>query len=158
MASEWQCYLRKALGLPRTNAFGLTVFFAHSWRPERRTWFSEVMIFIVWHHQKAIPCLFGIRSLAGAPLWLILYSLRALCLPVQCSHESLIPFELSNATVSFHQPAHSAELHQPLLCKASHSSSEIDWVSGSRHKDKGGQTQQLRFALRPDAILIPSDF
>lgn len=110
------------------------------------------MIFIVWHHQKAIPCLFGIRSLARPPLWLIPHSPRALCLPAclpVCAHESLISFELSNARVTFHQPAHSAELCQPLPClRASHSHSKMDWVLSYLHKDKGGQTQHLRFAFK----------
>lgn len=81
MASAQQHYLRNAVCPSVTEALGLIVFFAHSWRCKKRTWFSEVMIFIVWHHQKAIPCLFGIRSPAGPPLWLILYSPRAPCLP-----------------------------------------------------------------------------
>lgn len=70
------------------------------------------------------------------------------CLPAQCFHESLIPFELSNAIVTFHQPAHSAELYQPFLGRAPHSGSKIDWVLGHCHKDKGGQTQHLRFAFK----------
>lgn len=82
---EWlqssSIYLRSVLCPSVTYALGLVVFSAHSWCCKRRTWFSEVMIFIVWRHQKAIPCLFGIRSPAVSPLWLILYSPRALCLP-----------------------------------------------------------------------------
>lgn len=137
---------------------GLIVFFPHSWCCKRKTWFSEVMIFIVWHPQKAIPCLFGIRSPAGLPcdssrVHPGLYA----GLPAH-SHESLIPFELSNARVNFRQPAHSAELHQPLPCKASHSCSEIDGVLGHLPKDKGGPIQHLRFAFKKRYHRHSSDF
>ena len=127
MAWKWQHYLWKALWLSIMYVLGLVVFFVHSWCCKKRTWFSEVRIFIVWHHQKAILCLFGMWSPAGSPLWLILYSPElSACLPAQHSHESLIPFELSDARVTFHQPTHSAGLRQPLPCKASHSHSKTD--------------------------------
>lgn len=147
MVSELQCSLRKALFPSITYISGLVVFFAHSSHCKRRTWFSEVMIFIVWHHQKAIPCLFGIRSLAGSPLWLIRSSPRAL-LPA-CAARSWILNSIWTQQCQSHFPS-----TRPLswiapasLCKASHSSSKIDWVLGHHHKDKGGQTQHLRFSF-----------
>lgn len=141
-----------------TYALGLIVFFAHSWLCKRKTWFSEVMVFIVWHHKKQFLAYLGFEAQPGLPCdsFSIHPGLYA-CLPAH-SHESLIPFELSNARVTFHQPAHSAELHQLLLCKASHSHSQIDLVLATFTKIKEVKLSASGLLLRHDTILIPSDF
>lgn len=76
------------------------------------------MIFIVCHHRKKqFLTYLDFEAQPGLPCdsFCIHPGLSA-CL-LACFHESLIPFELSNARVTFHQPAHSAELQQPLPCK-----------------------------------------
>lgn len=144
-----------------TYALGLIVFLAHSWHCKRRTWFSEVMIFIVWHRQKAIPCLFGIRSPAGSPLWLILYSPKALCLPAcalswilnsiwtqQC--QSRFP---STCPLSWIAPASSV---QSITLPFSDWLGVGCWATSTKTKEVTLSTSDL--LLRHDAVIIPSDF